>query len=659
MILKNRHAWLNGFYGSLIGGMALVCAAVVLATPAAAFIEPEVIFSKIDAKATAELHGVGRVLEAQKAEESADNEPMEDEIRVAAATPNLHAFSKAAGEVAPGVPAVLSANDVKVYKEMFRLQRSLQRSKVAALIPQLDDPKILMGHLIALRILHPLTKTSYRDMAHWLDRYYDESPAPDIYRVAMSRHPRGVTPRRPSFSMTGGMAQYSDPDDAVERPSGPPHRIRDTKQRRRLLSKLQHLRRSHQYSQAVAILEKPRTAKTLGDETYAEVSIKLARYMMQHDAFADAQKLAEQIIARATRPQPEALWINAFAAYRQGNYDTAASGFRRMAYSVPARSSYYSRAAWWAATSYEKLNRNSMARVFLNMAAKDTLSFYGLLANAKLNRKVEMDWSEPTMDPKADATLFKDPGIRRVIALVQIGEHALAQEEMKAAYSRVPYGMDESLLALSMKLNLPAISMTLAKNLQERHQTYLSGLYPHPDAWQPLGGFKVDAALIYAISRQESGFDPRAQSYVGARGLMQVMPSTAQHMRDIQNKARLGAHALYEPNTNMMLGQDYLLHLDQDLDSDLVKMVAAYNAGPGNIRKWTTRGLAEEDPVLFIESIPFEETRKYVMKVMSNLWVYRHFFYNEAPSLTQMASGQWPVRAQVLAALKNKQLPTE
>ena len=239
-----------------------------------------------------------------------------------------------------------------------------------------------------------------------------------------------------------------------------------------------------------------------------------------------------------------------------------------------------------------------------------------------------------------------DPAIRRVIALAQIGEHDLAQQELKAAYERIPYDMDESLLALSIEMDLPATSMTLARNLKERNKEYIAGLYPHSRTWQPFGGFEVDQALMFAIMRQESAFNPSIRSHAGAMGLMQVMPGTADHVRQMQGKRPVLKAALNRPDFNMAISQYYIQHLQQEMGDNLVHIIASYNAGPGNVRKWIARnGVdAENDPLLFIESIPFEETRKYVMRVMSNLWVYRTYFYGETPTLTAMANNRWPTQ---------------
>ncbi len=556
-------------------------------------------------------------------------------------------------EVATGVPAILSDNDVKIYKKLFTLQRSLKRDDVVALIPKLDDKKVLMGHLVAERILHPKTKAPYVDMQNWLRKYHDHAQARTIYKIANSRRVAGNKHRRPSTGSTASIAQYSDPDYELKQSKKSGKQVRKTKARSQKLRQLKSFRINKKYDAAITQLSKRSTKKLLGEDTYNQVSLRLAQQMLNDGKFAKASQLAEDIFKQSSRPQPDALWISAFSAYQKKDLEKAASTFRQMAYLVPPQSTQYARASFWAAKSYEELGRRSMARVFYNMAVQQPSSFYGMLAQESLGRSLLFRWDTPTINPAHKKTLLKDAGIRRVIALVQIGEHKLAQREMKASYSRIPYGLDESLLAMAIALKLPSVSLTLAKNLKERGQIYLTGLYPRPQ-WEPVGGFKVDKALLYSIIRQESGFVPKIKSHADARGLMQIMPRTAKHIRDVQKRARIPANKLYDPNVNMMLGQDYLMYLDNKLSGNLVQMIAAYNAGPGNVSKWRRNGLVGKDPLLFIERIPFEETRKYVMAVLSNLWVYRHYYYGEAPTMALVTKGMWPERAKAYAQLKDK-----
>ena len=162
--------------------------------------------------------------------------------------------------------------------------------------------------------------------------------------------------------------------------------------------------------------------------------------------------------------------------------------------------------------------------------------------------------------------------------------------------------------------------------------------YPTPTL-TPDGGFTLDPALVYAIVRQESRFNPSARSHVGATGLMQVMPSTAAWFTGDKRLKRPGA--LRDPGANLRLGQDYFGYLlaKDYVGHDLLRAMAAYNGGSGPLLR-TLEALGEDaDPLMVIESLPYAETRNYVERVMANYWIYRQMFGADTPTLDAIASG--------------------
>ncbi len=122
----------------------------------------------------------------------------------------------------------------------------------------------------------------------------------------------------------------------------------------------------------------------------------------------------------------------------------------------------------------------------------------------------------------------------------------------------------------------------------------------------------MDRALLFALMRQESRFDPTARSGAGARGLMQLMPATATYVADKLTTDMGRKPDLYEPETNVTLGQHYVRYLldQKGIENDLILTIAAYNAGPGNLESWRKKLSRIKDPVLFIESMPVRETRQ-------------------------------------------------
>jgi len=154
--------------------------------------------------------------------------------------------------------------------------------------------------------------------------------------------------------------------------------------------------------------------------------------------------------------------------------------------------------------------------------------------------------------------------------------------------------------------------------------------------WMKAEDYRIDPALVHAIIRQESKFDPAARSNKGAQGLMQIMPSTASTVTGRKS------NNLSDPMTNLRIGQRYFGQLleDPSIEGDLLALLAAYNAGPGNLGRWRTDMSNIEDPLLFIELIPIAETRAYIERVMAGYWLYRLRQKLPVPSLEALASGR-------------------
>lgn len=159
----------------------------------------------------------------------------------------------------------------------------------------------------------------------------------------------------------------------------------------------------------------------------------------------------------------------------------------------------------------------------------------------------------------------------------------------------------------------------------------------HYTAWQPRDGYQVSPALLHAIIKHESRFNPSARSPSGAEGLMQIMPSTARHVTGRR------VNDLMDPATNIAIGQRYIAELmgQKGIKGDLVSALIAYNAGPGNLRKWKAKSDYKDDPLYFIESIPSAETRAYVERVLYSYWAYQLEDGFQPLSLTQIAQGRW------------------
>ncbi|MGH6914634.1 MAG: lytic transglycosylase domain-containing protein, partial [Geminicoccales bacterium] len=299
---------------------------------------------------------------------------------------------------------------------------------------------------------------------------------------------------------------------------------------------------------------------------------------------------------------------------------------------------------FWAARAHVVEQKPQQVDDFLRIAAEDGRSFYGLLARAVLGQEKRYDWADRAPQDGALRAVAQLPAARRALALGQVGRTHLAAQEIRKLAARAAPELMEGLIALAGRLDLPATQMRLAQSLRDRGSDHHGALYPLP-SWRPAMGFTVDRALLFAVMRAESAFDPRAESHMGARGLMQIMPATAQEIAARTPLELIDQDDLFEPVTAMMFGQAYLDQILRfpGIDDNLMYVAVAYNAGPGRVMQWRDSLATDPDPLLFLESIPLRETRIYVKKVLTNLWTYRARLGQPQPALDALASNQWPI----------------
>ena len=172
---------------------------------------------------------------------------------------------------------------------------------------------------------------------------------------------------------------------------------------------------------------------------------------------------------------------------------------------------------------------------------------------------------------------------------------------------------------------------------------YMRGLYPTPD-WDINNGYQLDKALLFALIRRESAFNLKAKSEKGARGLMQIMPRTASKLENNYRLRYSEAHKLYSLQLNLEIGQKFLKKLMRNSESgnSILDVLISYNAGIKRLKNWK-KYIVENDPIVFIESIPIKETRWFVKYILTDLWIYRDRMEQEKPSRTLLANGKWPI----------------
>jgi len=334
-------------------------------------------------------------------------------------------------------------------------------------------------------------------------------------------------------------------------------------------------------------------------------------------------------------------WTAGLAAWRAGDCESAARFFDLVQPKGPS-DDLASAGLYWAHRAHLACGRPAEATRRLERARAYEQSFYGMLARRALGVDSRLDWSEPDFIRADWNQLATLPGARRAAALVEIGQLGLADRELRHLASIADPQRYQAIMRLAARLSLPATQLWLAQRSPNGAPAPLAARFPAPD-WRPARGWRVDQALVFAHALQESQFITDAVSSAGARGLMQLMPGTAaQVARGLGEES--SAARLKDPSFNIEMGQTYLEELrDGGWTLGLLpKVVAAYNAGPGSVQKWRASLRYNGDPLLYIESIPFRETRYYVEVVLRNYWMYQLREGKEPPSMAALATNLWP-----------------
>ena len=530
----------------------------------------------------------------------------------------------------------LSSEDVERYKNIFVLQKQGKMKQADALIAKLDDNR-LYGYALHQRYLHPTAyKSSFSELRNWLDKYSDHIGAQRIYNLAEKKRPRGnnVVLKQPDTKIK--IRRRGEPTmkpgeyyvSARNRSN-----IESTKVRS-LQKQISKAVNAGQTKTAYSLLNN--AGKDLLDTVeYDLLRAKIAAGTLYQGNWKQAKSLAEASAKRSGLHAPLASWVAGIVAWQDEDYTNAANFFESVSRSSYASSWTKSAGAYWAARSHMRRGDVKSVSIWLRRAASSPRTFYGLIATRALGENFAFNWGKTSFAREDHMALSRDSRGARAIALVQIGQTQKGQDELLRIDIQGKPVLQNALVSFANYTRMPAVAMRLgALESANQGHYYDSALYPL-SPWQPRSGYKVDPALIHAIMRQESRFNPSAKSPSGARGLMQLMPATAKSLTHEKS------FDMNDPAKNLELGQRYLLQLlsSPHVDNDLLSLLIAYNAGPGNLSKWRNRWSRIQDPLLFIELLPSAETRAYVERVLSNYWIYRFRDQKQTPTLDAVVAG--------------------
>lgn len=315
------------------------------------------------------------------------------------------------------------------------------------------------------------------------------------------------------------------------------------------------------------------------------------------------------------------------AALRALDWAAVRSSIEAMPAELAARPEW----VYWLGRAYKAGGRMTDAQALFEKISTQP-DFYGKLANEELGRQITAlpKTSEPTEEEKAKAA--QNPGIRRALALFQLDLRYEAVREWNHALRGMK---DRDLLAaadLARRHQIYDRAINTANKTISEHDYRLRFLAPYADQVRPAAkNQSLDEAWVYGLMRQESRFITNARSSAGASGLMQLMPATA---RWVARKIGIKDYhhgRVNDTDINLLLGTSYMRMVLEGLGNHPVLASAAYNAGPGRARKW--QDVKPLEGAIYAETIPFDETRDYVRKVMTNTVIYAAMLEKRPQSL--------------------------
>ncbi len=304
------------------------------------------------------------------------------------------------------------------------------------------------------------------------------------------------------------------------------------------------------------------------------------------------------------------------AALRAGDWQTVQRVTESMGESTRAQAVW----RYWRARALQANGQRQAANaIFLALSREH--HYYGQLAEEELGPVMQAPQINVKTGGENVAAIARNPGIARAQALYDLGLRSDATLEWNWTIQRFSDTQLLSAAELARQMEWYDRAIDTAERTRELHDFELRFIAPYRElARQAASDNQIDEAWVFGLMRQESRFINVARSNVGAAGLMQIMPATARWIAQRLGIKRFDTNEMQDPARNIQFGSYYLKHVQTSLDGSPVLATAAYNAGPGRAQRW--RSSQPMEAAVYIESIPFTETRDYVKKVMSNAMYY-------------------------------------
>lgn len=528
------------------------------------------------------------------------------------------------------LPQLLSSDDRIYYGSLFEAIDSKNWERVELLLTQREDGP-LHASARAIYYLHPESpRIDITRIEDWLRRYPDSPQAEAIVRLGKTR----------GLSWSPDLRREQT---LVRQPGTTRRTLPSTIEDGTILPDMRK-----------AILDRivnddPDGARILLDGIDASLSpqsraewrqrIAWSYYIENRDA--EAYGMA-QLVSQGSGPWvAEGDWVAGLAAWRLGDCERAAEYFRSSAAGA-SNPELGSAAHYWASRAFIRCREPEKADEQLHGAARYHETLYGMLAYEQLGQQLSGAHTAPDLTAQDWARIEREPAVRQAVMLAEINRRDLADEALRWQVRTGDAASFIALTRLARALGLAGTQTFMAHNAPRGTASPPSLRWPVA-YHQPRGGWKVDPALAFAHTLQESSFREGVVSPAGAIGLMQIMPITR---REYAASININANAdLKDPANNLAFGQRALEALAQAgyTRGHLPKVMAAYNAGPTPVARWNGEINDQNDPLLWMESIPYWETRSYVAIVMRNYWMYLRQADADAPSRTDLAENDWPI----------------
>lgn len=375
------------------------------------------------------------------------------------------------------------------------------------------------------------------------------------------------------------------------------------------------------------------------------------RTLFVHNRDAEAIRAGQIVMMSSTRtPAADDLFAAGLAAWRQNDKATAVSFFTA-AYDSTQLTTIRAAAAYWIAHDNERNGQPGESSIWLRRAALFQDTFYGRIARRKLGLIHTVDTEfipQRTIGVVDIERLLTIPRARRAFGLLQIGDKKRAEDEVRAL--SLDLQTEPSLGRLLVAVADTTGMTNLAAELRTGYSTVTTIADKlAPPKLRPDGGFIVDPTLVYGIVHHESNFQPDVVSSLGALGLMQIMPSTAQGIGAL---TAAQTSQLTNPAINLSVGQRYIIVLanDPDIHGDLLRVLSAYGQGQGAIKRWVTAVHDGGDPLMFLEAVPSPILRAFLFDALAASWRYAVYLRLPAPSLDALANGRYPMLSRPVSA---------